>query len=391
MANFFDSNVGSAVLGVGSNIVGSLFGGLLQKNNQKAQNQWAEKMMQQQHQWNVDAATTAYQRQVDFYNMQNDYNSPTNQIARLRAAGINPNLAYANGSLNNVSASVPSVAQSESASASAPSASDIQGSFSTLGSDFVRMYQMSEQNKTLKAQADKIQKEGQKLDFDNRIRAMTWLDEAHSLSHSYQAKSTLEDLAREQLEQARQASKQAQLQTEYMSSTQSDRISLLSAQKNSQYIMNSLNQCALKLEQAKVPYAEKMAYLSYRQAVQNIVLMTTQGILNRAQANAAYSDAVLKLAMAASEPHKRDMYDSQTDLNDAQRLDAYQLGTLHYQQSRRLGLETDFRYPKTFSGILFNSDGSMNVQGVKDTGFKFLDQAQKAAQTGVSAFAAGMW
>lgn len=42
-----------------------------------------------------------YSRQVAdaerFWNMQNEYNLPSNQMARLKAAGLNPNLVYGNG------------------------------------------------------------------------------------------------------------------------------------------------------------------------------------------------------------------------------------------------------------------------------------------------------
>lgn len=36
----------------------------------------------------------AYERDLAFWNMQNEYNSPVNQMARLREAGLNPNLIY---------------------------------------------------------------------------------------------------------------------------------------------------------------------------------------------------------------------------------------------------------------------------------------------------------
>ena len=45
------------------------------------------------------------QRQADkqnikFWNMQNEYNTPANQMARLKKAGLNPNLIYGSGSAN---------------------------------------------------------------------------------------------------------------------------------------------------------------------------------------------------------------------------------------------------------------------------------------------------
>lgn len=47
---------------------------------------WNEKMMDKQRQWALDD-----------WNRQNQYNSPTAQMQRLREAGLNPNLVYGNG------------------------------------------------------------------------------------------------------------------------------------------------------------------------------------------------------------------------------------------------------------------------------------------------------
>lgn len=44
-----------------------------------------------------------YQRQVDFWNMQNQYNSPASQMARYKEAGLNPNLIYGQGNPGNAS------------------------------------------------------------------------------------------------------------------------------------------------------------------------------------------------------------------------------------------------------------------------------------------------
>lgn len=50
----------------------------------------------------------AYQRDIEMWNRQNEYNSPAAQMERLKAAGLNPNLAYGNGTVGNNSSSPPS-------------------------------------------------------------------------------------------------------------------------------------------------------------------------------------------------------------------------------------------------------------------------------------------
>ncbi|UPW41900.1 DNA pilot protein [Dipodfec virus RodF1_80] len=55
-----------------------------------------------------NASTLNYKRQIDFWNMQNEYNTPAAQMERYRAAGLNPNLIYGTGtsSAGNASGSV---------------------------------------------------------------------------------------------------------------------------------------------------------------------------------------------------------------------------------------------------------------------------------------------
>lgn len=72
------------------------------KQNRKAQqdtNQANLELAKYQNQWNLEQ-----------WNRENAYNTPTEQMRRLRQAGINPNLAFSNGNLDNVSASSPSAA-----------------------------------------------------------------------------------------------------------------------------------------------------------------------------------------------------------------------------------------------------------------------------------------
>lgn len=46
----------------------------------------------QREMWNKQG-----QREVDYWNMQNEYNHPAKQMERLQASGLNPNLVYGNG------------------------------------------------------------------------------------------------------------------------------------------------------------------------------------------------------------------------------------------------------------------------------------------------------
>lgn len=56
---------------------------------------------------NKDMADLQYQRDVDIWNRANEYNSPQNQMARFKSAGLNPNLIYSQGNPGNTATALP--------------------------------------------------------------------------------------------------------------------------------------------------------------------------------------------------------------------------------------------------------------------------------------------
>lgn len=79
----------------------SIIGGIISKNSQKNANEDQKQFALQQYGQQRSDALADYQ-------MQNEYNSPTAQMARYKAAGLNPNLIY-----GNVNTSSPSVRSSD--------------------------------------------------------------------------------------------------------------------------------------------------------------------------------------------------------------------------------------------------------------------------------------
>lgn len=77
---------GAAIAGAASAIGGTSQALLTGKMNRKTRS-WNEKMMHRQREWAL----------AD-WEMQNQYNSPTAQMQRLKEAGLNPNLVYGGGS-----------------------------------------------------------------------------------------------------------------------------------------------------------------------------------------------------------------------------------------------------------------------------------------------------
>lgn len=99
---FTPSSVGNIAFGAGDSLLGSLFN----IGAARRQDYYQRRQMSIAN----DYANQMFDRQVDFWNMQNEYNSPAQQMSRLEAAGLNPNLVYGNGSMANTSNSgMPSV------------------------------------------------------------------------------------------------------------------------------------------------------------------------------------------------------------------------------------------------------------------------------------------
>lgn len=85
----------AAIIGAGATLAGSLFNaGSTAKQNKK----------------NREFAQQQYEREkadsLDMWNKQNSYNSPEQQMQRLKAAGLNPHMVYGNGSAVNTAGDI---------------------------------------------------------------------------------------------------------------------------------------------------------------------------------------------------------------------------------------------------------------------------------------------
>lgn len=87
MGDWFKNNSGG-IIGSAGTLLGAGIGAVSQGSMNKKTREWSEKMYSQQR---ADALAD--------WNMQNAYNSPESQMARLKAAGLNPNLVYGNGAV----------------------------------------------------------------------------------------------------------------------------------------------------------------------------------------------------------------------------------------------------------------------------------------------------
>lgn len=83
-----------------------LIGGLIGANS-------AKKAQNRANQANIELAKMQNDWAIAQWERENEYNTPENQMQRLKDAGINPNMAYANGNLSNISAQSPTIQRAQ--------------------------------------------------------------------------------------------------------------------------------------------------------------------------------------------------------------------------------------------------------------------------------------
>lgn len=86
----FLGNFGGPLLGFGIDMLSNLLSG---QSNKKA--------MKRQHTYNKYYMSEQDRLNREYWNMQNEYNTPAQQMARLKAAGLNPHLMYGQGNVGN--------------------------------------------------------------------------------------------------------------------------------------------------------------------------------------------------------------------------------------------------------------------------------------------------
>lgn len=117
------------MFGTIANAFGSLIGAAGQNANINKQIAAQSRENEKNRQYNLQLAQMQNQWSVEQWERENEYNSPVNQMSRLKTAGINPNLAYSNG-VSNLSAASPGMT---SGAPSSPVDMSALGQRATLG------------------------------------------------------------------------------------------------------------------------------------------------------------------------------------------------------------------------------------------------------------------
>lgn len=106
MAGFFAGAGAGLISGIASTL-GSVVGGLFQKRNVDKQIAAQREENRLNREWNLNLARMQNQWNIDQWNRENAYNDPYMVMARLKDAGLNPDLVYQNGAAQSPSAASP--------------------------------------------------------------------------------------------------------------------------------------------------------------------------------------------------------------------------------------------------------------------------------------------
>lgn len=300
--------LGSFGVGVAAAGLNHLFGAASQSeanqqamNNtlelQRMQNSFNDYMYDKARFENRQDAETAFQRQQQLMQFQMRLNSPSAQLARLRAAGINPNLAFANGGLTNVATSSDVASASPASPASASTASfnqqpipDANSFISSLSSASNLDYQ-SKQTKA-------VGLENQRRSLENFILSSTARDKIRGIKGQEEANSLLGEYQRQLLINLGKDQDLKQQQYDFNEDANPKRLVGLEQDnqlKAQQWQIQDLNHKILKID---ADNHSKIVALQLVATLENIHTMQTQQFLNTKQAIAAIQMARMSAANA---------------------------------------------------------------------------------------------
>lgn len=175
----------AALIGAGTSALSSAGSGLFSFLGANKQFKNQKKLNQQAFELNQKSMENAYKMNLEQWNRENEYNSPSAQMARIQAAGLNPNLIY--GSTDGgTAASSPNMQAAQYDAPNAPN--DLIGvakAFSSL-TDSVSLANQIAQGDFIRAQTDKVlaEKEGVDLENDRRGTFNLYADELYKSSAS---------------------------------------------------------------------------------------------------------------------------------------------------------------------------------------------------------------
>ena len=157
------------------NMIGSIFNGILGNLSTQQANEANMRLARYNNQWQQQENERAFQRDLQMWDMQNQYNSPAAQRARIEAAGGNAMLAFGNG-VNVTSGNATNAPSLKPATAITPNITPYTGwnlGSNTLGENIQRMILLKGQKDMQDADLAIKQQEARGKGIENDILSGT--------------------------------------------------------------------------------------------------------------------------------------------------------------------------------------------------------------------------
>lgn len=318
----FWKKFGGSVINAGSSLIGSIAGAIGQNRVVNKQIEAQKRENQLNREYNLMLARQQNQWNLEQWQRENDYNSPTSQMARLRQAGLNPDLMYGQGTTGNSvgSPEMTSGAPSEPTDMSAMLSKRSFGQTMQQILDKEQQRRMNEaQIEAIKANTNKTNSETQGQDINNAIQQIRLGNEV-----------TFQNMKIREMEDAHKLS-DAELQYRFQQIEESkklcDQIDSNIA-KNQALIADLDNQQQERLRESLRRDKQLQGYLSN-------IYAQNQELFARAQlTREQYDDMVISQSLRWSGiAAENDLKRSQKDLNDANvelAKQSYKTGEIEY-------------------------------------------------------------
>lgn len=309
---------------------GSLIGGLFSSNGSKNAAKYQLQAVRETNQANRDIAEQNNKFNERMWNLQNEYNTPQMQRARLEAAGLNPYLMM-NGGSAGVAESAPT-ADTSGTQVAPDIGSTIAGGYQALGSSISsaasQIAQMTYQNDLQQANVDKTKAEAQNADLQNQY---------DSLRNEFAAANFLVNLRLKQKQ-----GDISEYEANYLRDSMEDRLQSahfdwqLKGNQSSYYEnLAGLTDIQRQIQKVNLDWLPREKQVGLAAALQNIRSMVSQMHLNYAQAKSAYAMAILNYAQANGVRIDNRLKDSTFDLSVGMAENQYLKGYAEQDQYRR--------------------------------------------------------
>lgn len=218
---------------------------LIRSKGQKRANRENERLAKEQRNWSEK-----------MWHEQNAYNHPQMQMARLKAAGLNPNLVYGSGSVIGTAGDVKGYDRSES--------KNVQEGFNAF-SQFNQLRNLNAQINNIEAQTQTQKQLAIKAAYESLNTAVNTKQKTFDLGLSKDLRDTNVQAAQANAYTAVENARKANLQTEFALKTQNPRIQLVKTQVHKaledlkgQQLLNRLRQLEGNLNKYGIQKSDAM-------------------------------------------------------------------------------------------------------------------------------------